>query len=129
MSGQRKVSADEFMEAMLGELASYSDDVHEGLAGVVKDASGYCVKLLKQSSPKRTGAYSRGWVRKLGEKTKQPYARVYNRDRPWLTHLLEDGHRMPTGGYVEGTNHIAAAEEQTEKVLFDKTVNMLEKMT
>lgn len=125
---QRKVSADEFMDAVLGELAGYSDDIREGMFTVVKDAAGFCVKRLKQTSPKRTGAYSKGWARKLGVKTKQPYARVYNRDRPWLTHLLEEGHEKQNGGFVAGSHHIAAAEKEVEKKMVDDTVHMIDEL-
>ena len=122
-----KIKPDQLSEAIELELEAYSDEIREGLTAAVKDAAGLCVKLLRQSSPKQTGAYSKGWTKKFGAKTKQPYARVYNRDRPWLTHLLEDGHEKQSGGFVEGTHHIAAAEATVEKKLYADTISMIGK--
>lgn len=109
-----KIHADELSAAVKTELAAYGEEVQAGLTKSVKRAANLCLRLVRRNSPKRTGAYSTGWTKKFGREPKQPYAYVYNRDRPWLTHLLEEDHAKRNGGIVGGTHHIAAAAEQAE---------------
>ena len=112
-----KVTADRLAEALALDLNEYREEIHSGVTKAVKDTAGLCLRLLRQNSPKRTGAYSKGWARKMISKSKQPYAYVYNRDRPWLTHLLEEDHAKRNGGVVAGTHHIEAASKQAEEML------------
>ena len=73
------------------------------------------VKELKAASPVGSGTgghYKDGWASKVEAET--PVAigiRVYNKKKPWLTHLLEKGHAKRGGGRVEGIPHIAPAEQ------------------
>lgn len=73
------------------------------------------VSKLRNSSPKRTGQYARGWTikRKRGSggiNTITVHNRVYQ-----LTHLLENGHiirnEKGTYGRTAGIKHIAPVEE------------------
>lgn len=76
------------------------------------EAAKNTVKELKITSPERTGQYARGWTYK---KEKNGTTIVYNRSSPGLTHLLEHGHPISSGGRIVGharaKPHIAAAEE------------------
>lgn len=68
------------------------------------------VKVLKSSSPKRKGGYSKGWKATAEE---DGYV-VHNGRYPGLTHLLENGHDLVVNGAkvgrVSGEPHIKPAE-------------------
>lgn len=70
------------------------------------------VSKLKNSSPRKTGSYAKGWgVKRLGDKD----VVVHNRTDYQLTHLLENGHvirnKKGTYGRTHGIKHIAPVEE------------------
>lgn len=123
-----KIKVDELSAAIDLELSAYSEEIRDGLTDAVKRAANTCVKRLKQTSPKRTGAYAKGWTKKLTKPPDQPMATVYNKDRPWLAHLLENSHGLKGGGYVEAIVHIKPAADEAQKQLFDDTVNMIENL-
>ncbi len=64
---------------------------------------------LREKSPKDTGDYAKGW--RYRKEAPGRY-RVYNKDKPQLTHLLEKGHAKRGGGRVEAKVHIKPAEER-----------------
>ena len=71
------------------------------------------VSKLKNSSPRKTGSYAKGWgVKRLGDKD----VVVHNRTDYQLTHLLENGHvirnKKGTYGRTRGIKHIAPVEEE-----------------
>ena len=79
------------------------------------------VKRLKDTSPKRTGEYAKGWTSKVEyEGADEIRVKVRNRKKPQLTHILEHGHAKATGGRVAGRPHIRPAEQEAEKELLSK---------
>jgi len=73
-------------------LEEYTTEVEEKLDDVKKEVANETVKLLKQTSPKKTGDYARGWARKRVGTAEV----VHNRTDYQLTHLLEYGHATKT---------------------------------
>lgn len=79
-------------------------------------------KELKTTSPRDDGTYAQGWaMKKNGD---LDYV-VYNKTRPGLTHLLENGHVIMNGtgrkyGSVGGRKHIGAARDNAEQKLINK---------
>ena len=78
-----------------------------------------CVQKLKNTSPKRAGRgkhYANGWAvkRKRGLVGINDVV-VYNKSKPQLTHLLENGHivrnEKGTYGRARAIKHIAPVEE------------------
>lgn len=103
---------------MAAELASYSQDVTDGVKKEVKQVAQEMVQELKRTSPKDTGKYAAGWREKTEfENAEDIRERVYNAKKPQLTHLLEYGHAKQNGGRVEGKPHIRPAEQEAEKKL------------
>lgn len=89
-------------------LKEYTSDVEEGLEEAKKEVAKEGVKQLKNTSPKNTGSYAKGWrVKKIG--TAQV---IHNATDYQLTHLLEKGHAKRGGGRVPPKVHIAPVEEK-----------------
>lgn len=90
------------------ELKKYTDEVTEGLTQAKKEVAKNTVNQLKNTSPKLTGSYKKGW-RVKDENGKQI---IYNKTDYQLTHLLEYGHAKRNGGRVDAIPHIRPAEEK-----------------
>lgn len=107
----------------LGEiLDEYEEEVKETALKAIKQVAQETAKDLRNTSPKRTGEYARGWRSKSdGE---DGYV-VYNSTAPQLTHLLENGHAKVKGGRVAAREHIEPAQERAEQELMTKIERML----
>ena len=99
-------------------LQAYTGEVMDKVDEAVETCGKGMRKDISTTSPKRTKAYSKGWQCKVfdngrGNKT----ARVHNKTKYQLTHLLEKGHKKRGGkGRVKAYVHIApAAEKWNEK--------------
>ena len=116
-----KVTVDELAEAIGKELGDYFDDITEDVKNAVEVTTQECVAEIKQRSPKRTGNYSRSWTAtEVFNRRGSIRFTVHNKKHYRLTHLLEDGHAKKNGGRVEGTPHIAPAEQNAEKNLIKR---------
>lgn len=94
------------------------DDLDEVLQKVAKDAK----KEVAAASPKRTGAYAKGWsIENTGTRL-APSEVIYNK-KPGLPHLLEHGHANRGGGRTAGIPHIAPVDDK----LADMIIGEMEK--
>lgn len=97
------------MKELLDELnEDVRKSVKDGITAVSKEA----VQKLRNTSPRETGSYSKGWsVKRMGDMD----AVVHNRTDYQLTHLLENGHviknKKGTYGRTHGIKHIKPVEE------------------
>lgn len=101
-------------------LSDYGDAVSAGLAVEVGKAGRIALKSVRNGSPKKTGAYRKGWKIKTEKQTINDdvaSVTVYNKDRGYLTHLLENGHQKAGGGRVAAIPHIKPAEEEARQYL------------
>lgn len=92
-------------------LDDYSQEVKDVLDESIKEVSKEAVEKLRNTSPKGTGKYAKGWTVK-----KDGAGRVvYNKTDYQLTHLLENGHvvknQYGTYGRVSGIKHIKPVED------------------
>lgn len=104
------------VSAQVGKiLDEYSKEVKDVTNDAINNVSKESVSKLKNTSPKKSGKYARGWtVRKErgsgGINTVTVHNKVYQ-----LTHLLENGHivrnKKGTYGRANGIKHIAPVEE------------------
>lgn len=107
------------LTAELGKvLGEYTTAVQVAVDNAVEECGKGMQKEIKANSPKRTGAYKKGWrceISENGRGSKQ--AVIKNKTNYQLTHLLEKGHKKRGGkGRVKAYVHIApAAEKWTEE--------------
>lgn len=115
------IRVEDLANAIEKELASYSQDVTDGLKKEVKQVAKECKAEIQQNSPVLTGSYKKGWSDQVAYENQQDIrAVVRNRTDYQLTHLLENGHAKVNGGRVEGHPHIGPAEQNAEKKLLKK---------
>ena len=94
-------------------LTEYDQNVADEIKTIVDDVAQEGVDELKQSSPKLTGSYRRGWRKKQTyADTRTKRNTVFNKTDYQLTHLLEYGHASRNGGRVNPRVHIKPVEEK-----------------
>ncbi|MBJ8027760.1 HK97 gp10 family phage protein [Bacillus cereus group sp. N21] len=109
-------SIDSLANEIARELQRYSNVIEEDIEKAADEVSDDLVDDLQQKSPKKTGAYRKGWRKK---KEGNKYI-VHNKTRYQLTHLLEKGHAKKGGGRVAAKVHIAPAEERAVNDFIDR---------
>lgn len=97
-------------------LDSYSREVQEATNKSIDSVSKESVSKLKDTSPRKTGDYAKGWrVKKERGRDGLQTVTVHNKTNYQLTHLLENGHvvRNKKGAYgrTRPIKHIAPVEE------------------
>ena len=93
-------------------LQDYSVEVSKAAAEAVTEVSKEATKKLRQTSPKRSGKYGKGWASKVEKTATTAEATVYGKTGTYqLAHLLENGHAKRGGGRVNGNTHIKPVEE------------------
>ncbi len=108
----RNVRIEEMASAIMESMEEYADLATEDLKKAVRSAGEAVRDKIRDTAPKRTGAYRKSWaVKNTKETSNSLEVTVYSRDRYRLTHLLEFGHAKRGGGRVAGRPHIAPAEK------------------
>ena len=93
-------------------LQDYSVDVSKAAEEAVQEVSKEATKKLRQTSPKRSGKYGKGWASKVEKTATTAEATVYGKTGTYqLAHLLEHGHARRGGGRVNGNTHIKPVED------------------
>lgn len=97
-------------------MDAYGDHVKSAWEVSVSRVSREVVQRLRNTSPKKTGSYARGWsLKRVKTRASITDVIVHNRTDYQLTHLLENGHvirnNKGTYGRTSGIKHIAPAEE------------------
>ncbi|WP_342715452.1 HK97 gp10 family phage protein [Bacillus paramycoides] len=96
----------DFASELARELQRYANVVEEKLLTVQEEVADVAVGKLRESGPKKTGAYRKGWRKK-----KEGNAVIVHNTKGQLTHLLENGHAKAGGGRVPAQVHIRPVEE------------------
>src|SRR5690606_10167651 len=103
------VKVDDLAGEIVLAVKTYTEEVGAAIEEAVKETAQAMAADLRETSPKDTGEYAKGWTHR---KEAPGSYRVYNKKKPQLTHLLEHGHAKRGGGRVEGRPHIKPAEER-----------------
>lgn len=97
-------------------LQEYEGEVLDKTDSVLKDISKAGARAVRQSSPKKSGEYSRGWTVTIEGDRVAKSAYIHNGKLPGLPHLLENGHVTKNGtgrtyGNTKAHVHIAPVEQ------------------
>lgn len=119
-----EIKADELSETIQDNLLtfekSYNDKLRKQSLAIGKKA----IKKLKQTSPKRTTAYSKSWGLRSEVKNDRAFSRwIYSEKRYRLTHLLEHGHVGRNGKRTKAFQHIEPVEAFVIRSFIEETSN------
>ena len=96
-------------------LNDYSVDIQESIVKTAENVAKKGADKLKQTSPKRTGKYSKGWRVKTSKGKGEVSSTIYNATNWQLTHLLEKPHLLRNGRLSTPKVHIYPVEQQCIK--------------
>lgn len=109
----KTVKPEMFAQAVRNYLEIYIEDIGEAVEETSNQIGKEAKDELKQTSPKKTGSYAKGWSVRKDRKNKSYYTvKVWNRTDYQLTHLLEFGHATRNGGRTKAIPHIRPVEEK-----------------
>lgn len=112
----KTVKPETFAQAVKDYLEIYIEDIGEIVEETSNKIGKEAKEELKQTSPKRTGRYAKGWAVKKDRKNKSYYTiKIHNKTDYQLTHLLEFGHATRNGGRTKAIPHIRPVEEKYKK--------------
>lgn len=111
IEAQLKDIIDEYTEEL-------EDQFNKSLTDVGEDTS----QDLKNTSPRgpHTEHYADGWTSRKSGKGLNAKVVIYNKLKPGLTHLLENGHESYPRGRVKAIKHIEPAEKKAIDELMEK---------
>ena len=118
------IKVDDLAGEIVLAIQAYTEDVSEAIDQAARDTAKAMAKDLRETSPKDTGEYAKGWTHR---KEAPGSYRVYNKKKPQLTHLLEHGHAKAGGGRVEGIPHIKPAQDRYVPEFEKKVQQILER--
>ena len=88
-------TAGELQEAVQKSLEAVRIASITALETAVDKTSKETLKETREKSPKRTGVYAKSWAsRKTGERIGAYGREIYQKKKPGLPHLLQDGHEI-----------------------------------
>jgi len=109
----KTVKPETFAKAVKDYLEIYVEDIGEAVEETSPQIGKEARDELKQTSPKRTGDYAKGWTVRKDKKNKNYYTvKVWNKTNYQLTHLLEFRHATRNGGRTKAIPHIRPVEEK-----------------
>ena len=122
-----KVTVDDLQATVAMELEGFASGVRDGLAQTIKSVGSKTIRRLRQNSPKQSGKYAKGWTQQVSKDPRKPGTTIYNKAKPQLAHLLENGYQKAAGGRVEGRPHIRPAADEAEENLVTEIRQMIER--
>ena len=99
-------------------LDKYAKDISKDITTDAEKVAKDGADELKNTSPKRTGKYRKGWRTKTDKLNNGGSSTIYNATAPQLTHLLERPHADRTGTRTitpKSVGHIEKVEKQCIK--------------
>ena len=109
------VRIDDLSDVIMSELMKYSEVTREQFEKIARDVAKEGAKRLKTTSPRgrgsKKGHYADGWTVTAQKSGVNEFSFViHNKKKPGLTHLLENGHQLRSGGRARAFPHIEQVE-------------------
>lgn len=115
------VKVDDLAKVLTKELVGYRQEIADQIKREVKAVAKDTAQQIKNAAPRDSGEYAAGWDSRVEfENESDIRIRIYNKKKPQLSHLLENGHAKVGGGRVNGKAHIGPAEQKAERKLLGK---------
>jgi len=112
-------------------LNEYSKDIQDGITEKTIEVAKYGANKLKNTSPKKTGKYKKGWRVNTEKSFTSIKCTIHNATDYQLTHLLEKEHLLRNGQLYSpkksGTIHIAPVEEECIKKYTSEVEEIIKK--
>lgn len=111
------------IEIQLSEiLQEYTEELGHKAEGIFKEVGKETSSDLKTTSPTgpHTKHYKDGWTYKTEGKGLNTKVVIYNKLKPSLTHLLENGHEVYPHGHADAHPHIEPAQRKATEELIEK---------
>lgn len=109
-------------------LDEYGEKIREEVEKAIESTAKATDKYLAEIAPKDTKAYARGFAKtKIEASWKGASVTIYNKSKPTLTHLLNDGWAMRNGERHEGDGHIDKGEQYRQEELQKEVEALLNK--
>lgn len=105
-------------------LNEYSSDIQEAIIAEAEKVSKKGRDELKNTSPKRTGKYRKGWRVKIEKGNGFVECIIHNSTNYQLTHLLEHSHLTRNGRKTTPKVHIKPVEQACIKE-YEKSVEKI----
>lgn len=116
-----RTTIDNMAAQIMEGLNEYAGLCTDAMKAAVNDTGKEVKKEIQAGAPVRTGKYKKSWTtKKVAENSNSITVVVHSKDRYQIAHLLEHGHAKRGGGRVNGTPHIAPAEENGVQSLKEK---------
>lgn len=114
-SARKEYSVDSLADAISNELKGYSEEITIAMKEITWDVTDRLVGRTKADAPtgRRKGKYKRAISSKTLFESEHKLIEVWYVKKPHyrLAHLLNNGHKTRSKGYVKGDNHITKNEE------------------
>lgn len=106
---------------------TYSEPVIDEIKKSATKIGTNAVRTVKGKSPTKTGDYAKSWTRHTIKNDDGIYIKIYQKKKPTLTHLLEEGHKSRNGSQVKAIKHIEQTEIDANDELSKEIDRIIEK--
>lgn len=131
-----QINVSEMEETIMNALENYKEEAEKAIGQTLPLVGRETVNELKNTSPKRTGAYARSWTYSMKESrgSRNKNKLIVHNKKYRLVHLLENGHAKRGGGRTKGDNdvkaieHVKPAQVKAEKSAIERIKDKLERI-
>lgn len=106
------ISIDQLVTEITKAVKDYTEDVSAAIAKEVEATADKVLQEVKNTAPKKTGEYRKGFKKTNKSNHGQTRYVVWNKKKYRIVHLLEFGHAKRGGGRVAARPHLRPAHDK-----------------